>query len=184
MAEIRKIYIAGGAGVGKTRLSNKLAQATGFPVFELDWILWTTGDNGERLQLADRVEITREIAAKSEWIADGMYIGWAQELWKSADLVIFLDISLKLMLWRIFWRHVGAELRRNNRHPGWLKLFRFMKVVVRSYRSTEVGNIDDDSDQGLTQAKIVAKVRQQSHKVMTIGAKPDITEILGLINSK
>jgi len=88
------------------------------------------------------------------------------------------------MLWRVFSRHVKAEIRRNNRHPRWLTLFKFMRIIVRSYRSPVIGDIDSNDDSILTQAKIEAKVRQQAHKTLVINGSPDIDEILRHINSK
>tara|TARA_Y100000031_G_scaffold142919_1_gene172898 strand:+ start:193 stop:390 length:198 start_codon:yes stop_codon:yes gene_type:complete len=58
------------------------------------------------------------------------------------------------MLWRVFWRHVKAEFRRDNRHPGWRKLFRFMRIIRAAHRSSETGDIDDDEDEILTAAKV------------------------------
>ena len=183
MGQKRRIYITGGPGVGKTTLARRLADATGFPMFELDSLLWTHSGTGERIEDKDRIKIVGDIAGRSNWIADGVYVGWAQQLWREADLVIYLDISLKLVLWRVFWRHVKAEFRRNNRHPGWLKLFRFMRIIVKSHRSDEIGNIDDDEDKILTHAKIAAKIRQQNHKAVVYDRTSDFKQILALIRT-
>lgn len=184
MQEIKRIYVTGGPGVGKTTLTNRLAEATGYPIFELDWVLWSNNDEGKRGLAADHVEKIGEIAAQPAWIADGSFVGFAQEIWRTADLIIFLNLSLKVMLWRVFWRHVKAEFRRNNRHPGWLALFKFMRIVVRSYRSPEIGDIDSHDESILTQAKIEAKVSQQTHKTLVINGSPDIDDILRRINPK
>ncbi len=184
MNEIRRIYITGGAGVGKTTLARKLADATGFERFELDSLLWAHADTGERVSPQERTEIVADIAVKSNWIVDGVNVGWAQEIWRTADLVIFLDLPLWVMLWRVFWRHVKAEIRRNNRHPGWLNLFRFLRIIARSHWDPETGDIDDDEDRILTHAKIAAKVQQQKHKTFVVNENPDIEQILGMINSK
>jgi adenylate kinase family enzyme len=184
MQEINRIYVTGGSGVGKTTLTKRLAEATGYPIFELDWVLWSRNDDGSRGLATDHVEKIGEIAAQPVWIADGSFVGFAQEIWRTADLIIFLDVSLRVMLWRVFWRHVKAEIRRNNRHPGWLNLFKFMKVVARSYRSPEIGDIDSYDESILTQAKIEAKVRQQAHKTLVFNGSPDIDDILRHINPK
>jgi|ETNmetMinimDraft_16_1059900.scaffolds.fasta_scaffold229252_1 hypothetical protein len=59
-----------------------------------------------------------------------------------------------------------------------------MRIVRRSYRSTETDNIDDDDQSVLTLAKIRAKVLQQPHRVLRLGRNPNINEILALTNSK
>ncbi|MDA1280933.1 MAG: hypothetical protein O3B95_13020 [Chloroflexi bacterium] len=184
MAQRRKIYITGGGGSGKTTLARRLAGATGIPCFELDAILWTDSKTGERVPSSERQRLIGEIASRPSWIADGVYVGWAQEIWNTADLIIYLDPPLKLMLWRIFWRHLKAEIARNNRHPGWRKLFRFMKFVAQSHRSPETGDIDDDRDEILTRAKINAKVNQHRDKALVIERKVDIDEILAIIGHK
>ena len=180
---IGRIYITGGPGAGKTTLAESLAESTGFQVYELDTLLWTRDGTGERIAQNKRIEIVSDIASKPTWIADGVYVGWAQEIWSKSDLVIFMDIGLRLTLWRVIWRHLKAELRRNNRHPGWLNLCRFMRIIVRDHRSKEIGNIDDTEDKILTYAKIAAKVSQQHHKVLRVDGSPDIDKILDFINS-
>ncbi len=185
MAEIRKIYIAGGAGVGKTTLMKLLAKSTGSPAFELDELIWAkTGSNEEEFSDVKRQEIVHEIAVRSAWIAEGVYVGRAQELWHEADLVIYIRSSLRSMLWRVFLRHLKAELRRNNRHPGWLNLFRMMRTVARQYRGTETGDLDNYQDDVLTEAKIQAKANQQRHKVLEISGNPNIEQILAVIADK
>jgi adenylate kinase family enzyme len=183
MSEVRRIYITGGAGVGKTTVAHKLAESTGFPFYELDQLLWTNESTGERIPEPERLKIVADIAGQPTWITDGVYVGWAQDLWRDADLVIFIDIPLRKMLWRVFWRHVKAELNRNNRHPGWLNLFTFLRYTVRIHRSSEVGDIDSYSEEGLTHAKILAKAHQQSHKTLIINGNPDFEQILSMINS-
>lgn len=184
MASRRRIYITGGAGSGKTTLARQLSDATGIPWYELDTVLWTEKGTGERIPDTDRSRLISGIASEPSWIADGVYVGWAQELWRTADLVIYLDTSLKRMLWRVFWRHVKAELRRNNRHPGWLTLFRFMRTIARMHRSPVTGDIDDGEDEILTTAKIAAKVEQHKNKTLVVDSIPDIDKILSVINPK
>ena len=178
MSDRRRIYVTGGAGVGKTTLAKSLSEATGIPYFELDSLLWQDEGRGTRVPALDRMDRMHEISMQSEWIAKGVYVGWTQELWREADLIIFVDASLWLVLRRIFWRHLRAELRRNNRHSGWMKLFRFMRSVVRSHRSNETGDIDDDEDDILTRAKIMAKLQQHRDKALVVGSSPNIEKIL------
>ncbi|NQW20374.1 MAG: hypothetical protein HQ477_06580 [Chloroflexi bacterium] len=82
MADIRRIYITGGAGSGKSTLATKLAEATRFPLFELDWLLWFNSETGERVSNDQRKQITGDIAEKPRWIVDGINVGWAQKIWR------------------------------------------------------------------------------------------------------
>ena len=69
-----------------------------------------------------------------QWIVDG-YFGWTASLAQTADVIVLVQVLLRTALWRIFWRHLIADLRRDNPHPGWITLFRFMRVVRSQYRS-------------------------------------------------
>lgn len=183
MNQPKRIYITGGSGVGKTTVAKNLAGRLGIPFVELDPLMWTEEGTGVRAPEHERKQNISELAAKPEWVAEGVYVGWAQEVWDAADTVILIDISLRVMLWRVFWRHVKAELRRNNRHPGWFKLWKFMKFIRTSFQSEEIGDLDNGSDEILTQAKIRAKVQQHSHKALVFNKTPDIDLILERLNN-
>jgi hypothetical protein len=117
-------------------------------------------------------------------VVEGSYVSPAREIWQQADLIVFIEANLRTALWRIFWRHVRAEIARNNRHPGWLMLFRFMKIVFQAFRSQEAGDLDSDGDDHkLTLARLEAMADRYKDKVLTVGSSPDIDEILSAINS-
>ena len=59
-----------------------------------------------------------------------------------------------------------------------------MRVIIRQNRATEIGDIDDDQVEILTEAKISAKANQQQHKVIEINGSLDFEQILIAINSK
>jgi adenylate kinase family enzyme len=180
-----RIFITGAAGVGKTTLARKLATGTSVPFYELDTVMWKYDGSGEQESPEIRQRSVNEIAEQPGWVVEGSYVSPAREIWRQADRVIFIDVNLRTALWRIFWRHVRAELARNNRHPGWLALFRFMKHVSLTFRSPVVGDLDSEDDgPSLTLAQLKAKADRHSDKVLTVGSSPDIDEILRHINSK
>jgi hypothetical protein len=53
-----------------------------------------------------------------------------------AHVVVVLDVPLRSAWLRIFRRHIGAEFRRENPRPGWGRLLRFMRSVLRKYRGS------------------------------------------------
>ena len=185
MSERHKIFITGGAGVGKTTLGGKLSAEIGAPLYELDNVMWKFDGSGEAETPEVRFRSVNEIAERPEWVVEGSYVSPANEIWDRADLIVFIDVNLRTALWRIFWRHVRAEFARNNRHPGGRNLFKFMKIVYRAFRSPIVGDLNADNDgPKLTLARLNAKAAQHSEKVLTVGSSPDIEQILAHINSK
>jgi adenylate kinase family enzyme len=102
MGGIRRIYITGGAGSGKTTLAKSLAGRTDFPFFELDTVIQDYEGSGELETAEVRLRSMIEIASKPEWIAEGNFVGFAQEIWKQAGLIVFIESNLRTTLWRIF----------------------------------------------------------------------------------
>ena len=67
------------------------------------------------------------------WVAEGAYLGWAEPLLRQAELVVWMDISWRVASYRIISRHIKATLARNNRFPGWRRLYRFWRWSGRYY---------------------------------------------------
>ncbi|MBT3994695.1 MAG: hypothetical protein HOF01_02760 [Chloroflexi bacterium] len=185
MTEIRKIFITGGAGVGKTTLGKQLSDRIDVPFIELDDVMWNLDENGDAASTEVRKVRVSEIVGQQSWIVEGSYVGPAQDLWRDAELVIFMEASVGIVMWRLFLRHLKAELKRNNKHKGWRNLAKFMKVVFKANRDPYIGDIDSNNDEPkLTLARIIAKREQHPEKLLILNASPDINQILALINSK
>ena len=105
-----RISIIGGAGTGKTTLSNLLSEKYNIPVTHLDGIHhlknWQVRDK------AERDKIILDIIEKEKWIIDGTYKDTIKQRVEKADLVIWLDYSsfaqLKGVLKR-FFKNPGKE---------------------------------------------------------------------------
>ena len=146
----RRIHIVGGPGSGKTTLARKVAIFLQAPFVELDVVGYENGSGAERPMEVRLTDIHR-IAVQPSWVTEGIFLGWTDELFKTADQVVWLDLPWRLVGWRIFIRHIRAELRGNNRHPGWMKLYRFMQWSRSYYISTAaVQDVVPDTDIGET----------------------------------
>jgi len=133
-ATARRIYIVGGGGSGKTTLARRLGTLLDAPVYDLDRIGYEGGAGAQRrfdVKLAD----IHHIAAQPAWITEGIFLWWTDELFRSADLIIWLDLPFHVAAWRIVVRHVKAELAGNNRHAGWRSLRWFLKNTWTYYRA-------------------------------------------------
>ena len=88
--------------------------------------------NGGLKSASDLAEVTDQILAESDWIADGIYHGWTDPLIDAADLVVWLDPAWPVAVWRVLIRHIKADLRRNNKFPGYWNLMKFL-ISTRKY---------------------------------------------------
>jgi adenylate kinase family enzyme len=116
-----KVHIIGPAGSGKSTLARSLAAQHGATWHDLDEVVYGSGGERATEEIAERLA---GILGSEGWVTEGAYRAeWLRPVLEALDRVIWLDVSLPLCLWRIFKRHVVAELRRNNDHPGWESSF-------------------------------------------------------------
>jgi adenylate kinase family enzyme len=133
-----RIHIIGGPGSGKTTLAQRFSTHLNLPFYELDVIGWEGGFGLERPPEA-RLHDTKQIAMQPSWVTEGSFLGWTEELFRSADYIIWLDLPWRIAAWRIVLRHARASLAGNNRHRGLLKLWRFL-LGTRVYYYSMAGN--------------------------------------------
>lgn len=124
----RRIAIIGPSSSGKTTLGRRLSALSGMPYVELDALHWepnwTPAEPG--------VFRTRVSAAldRPDWIVDGNYRVVRDLTWGHADLAIWLDFPLPLVLWRLTHRTLrrrfrSEELWNGNREK--LRMFLFSR---------------------------------------------------------
>jgi adenylate kinase family enzyme len=97
-----RIVVVGPASSGKSTLAKQLGEMLQLPVVELDALYWQSGWIGS----SDEEFAIRVAAAtgRDAWIADGHYERVWPILWSRADSVIWLDLPLRILLWRGFTR--------------------------------------------------------------------------------
>ena len=103
-----RISIIGGAGTGKTTLSNLLSEKYNIPVTHIDGIHhlknWQVRDKAER----DKMIL--DIIEKEKWIIDGTYKDTIKQRLAKSDLIIWLDYST--------FAQVKGILKRFFKNPG------------------------------------------------------------------
>ncbi len=147
-----RIHIVGGPGAGKSTLAHRLSQALAVPAYELDDLRGAGAGarDGKGRFLAAQRPIAlrradaRSIAMKSEWITEGVFISWTEDLLRHADLVIWLDVPWRVAVAKIATRHVrellasvssAGGVRRalgRLRHPN-VRWLRDLVVVTTAY---------------------------------------------------
>ena len=98
-----KIVIFGASGAGKSYMSRRIAELTGYPVYHLDAVFfqhgWVTVSEDEF------IAHQREMMSGRTWIIDGNYKKTMEFRFAAADLVIFLDVNRFTRIWAAARRH-------------------------------------------------------------------------------
>jgi shikimate kinase len=127
-----RVHIVGGPGSGKTTVARELATRSGAPIFDLDQVAYLNGA-GPKRSLAERLADIAAIRIRPEWITEGIYLWWVDDLLREADAIVWLDVPWRIAAWRIISRHARASLAGTNRHPGLQRLVRFLRSSHRYY---------------------------------------------------
>lgn len=115
---IRRAVVVGTTGCGKTTLAARLAERLSVPHVEMDALHWDPGWQEAELEVF-RQRVSDALAGEA-WVADGNYSKVRDIVWARADTLVWLDLNLARILWRVTWRTwrrvvTGEELWNGNR---------------------------------------------------------------------
>ena len=113
----RRIHVVGGPGAGKSTLAQRLASKLGIEPHKLDDIAFDPKTGAAR-PLSSRIRDVNSIAARSAWVAEGVYLGWTDQLLASADLIVWLDVPMRVALFRKIPHHLKRSLTAGYPHAG------------------------------------------------------------------
>jgi adenylate kinase family enzyme len=107
---MQRVVVIGTTGSGKSTLAERLGEQTGLRVIELDALFWGRDWQGAPVDLFRyRVECeTRD----DGWIVVGNYSQVRDLVWRPADTLIWLDLPLSLVMWRLLRRTVRRVTTR------------------------------------------------------------------------
>lgn len=105
---MRRVVVLGNPGSGKSVLAARIAAAHGLRLVEADVLRW--GPGWSKLP---ETQYTAALAALTDgdgWVAEGIY-GEVVRLASRADVVVWLDLPLRTLLWRVTRRSVLRSWR-------------------------------------------------------------------------
>ncbi len=118
----QRIAIVGSTGSGKTTLAEAIAQRLGLPHVEIDALHWDSGwHEADIVIFRERLS---EALAGPAWVVDGNYAKVRDIIWPRADTLIWLELPLAVVLWRLFWRTLRRVVTREELWNGNKETFR------------------------------------------------------------
>jgi adenylate kinase family enzyme len=123
-ATVRRVAVRGGTGSGKSTFARELAARLGVPYVELDAL-----HHGPNWQEASAEELRASVVAALDdergWVVDGNYDGKLGTLvLDRADLIVWLDLPLRVKFPRLLRRTVRRAWRREELWNGNRESFR------------------------------------------------------------
>jgi len=113
---MERINVIGTSCSGKTTLARAVARRLALPYVELDALFW--GPDWTPVAAATFEGRVRDAAAAERWVIDGSYSTIRHITWARADMVVWLDYPMPLVLGR--WaRRTATRIRtRDEFWPG------------------------------------------------------------------
>ena len=165
LAGVLRVAVVGCSGSGKSTLAAALAARLGLPCVPTDKVFWTLD---WRPTPPAEVRAWLDAASGAErWVTDGNFDGDRDLLWARADLIVWLDLPLRLVLGQVLRRNLGwwiagarvwngqrmtlakalsgarhvlmSHSQKRRAYPGWLA-----EAGVRSMRISRRAGVDQD----------------------------------------
>ena len=116
-----RIHISGIYGSGKTTLAKIISNQLNIPVYALDDIKYKVKYNEIR-SVKERLNKVKKISKKENWITEGTWSDYANELFYNADVIILMQIPKWTCCYRILKRYFKRKKDKNDTFLGALKL--------------------------------------------------------------
>ncbi|MCG0065999.1 adenylate kinase [Streptomyces tricolor] len=157
---MRKIALFGPPATGKTTLARWLSAELGHPHTDLDDILFTPDGP---LPLPEFRRQAGEVTQADAWIVEGNFSKLADVVWHRADVLVWLDFPLPLIMYRIVRRSL-CQLTGHDDSPQaqrltWSKAFfnrrSLLRTAIRKYRNNRPRYAQQVSETAALGVKVV-----------------------------
>ncbi|TFE54679.1 adenylate kinase [Streptomyces sp. ICN441] len=159
---MRKIALFGPPATGKSTLAKWLSAELGHSHTDLDDLLFTPDGP---LPLPEFRQQAEEITRHDTWIVEGNFSKLADVVWHRADVLVWLDFPLPLIVYRIVRRSLyqltGHDHSPQARRLTWSKAFfhrrSLLRTAIRKYRNNRPRyalQIAETADRGVKVARL------------------------------
>lgn len=171
----KKIFIVGIYGSGKSTLAKKMSKIINVDPVDLDEVKYIRKYDKIK-SVNERKEHLRKTSKNTKFIVEGAWLDYAIDIYKSADIVIFLQIPEWKLYWRIFLRHFKRMISKTKYHDLNLKTtFKIMKRVHQYYHGKH---------HFMTLNTHLEYIKKHAKKHIIIKNKDDIDSLMSKIGLK
>lgn len=110
----RRVTVAGTSGTGKTTLSRSIGARLGLPMTEIDALFHGPGWQPRPSFVAD----VEAVVSGPEWAIEWQYRVVRERIADRADTLVWLDLPVRVTMWRVVRRTVVRRLRRTELWNG------------------------------------------------------------------
>ena len=173
----RRIHIVGGPGAGKSTLARRLASKLDTESHKLDDIAFDP-QTGAAKPLSSRIRGIDSIAAKSAWVAEGVYLGWTDPLLAFADFIVWLDAPMGVALLRKFPHHLKRSLTAGYPHAGMRNQMEHTYFLWHYYTSSgDEAAVSPHDDRLVTRAATARALQPFAYKVVRCQTTDEIDSL-------
>lgn len=119
--KIQRIAVVGTTGSGKTMTAIELSRRLGISHVELDALYW--GPDWTESKTEDFRTQVGEVIKSDSWIVDGNYSVVRDIIWPRAQIVVWLDYSLPIIMWQLTRRTFRRIILREELWNGCVERF-------------------------------------------------------------
>lgn len=145
-------------GTGKSTIVKELASKMKCKFYHLDDLLWKRKYDIKR-DHEELIEKLKTIIKKEKWVIEGTSRKWVNNSFEKADLILFLDLPIKVITFRLIKRYL---------HRKYIKKEKNMETLIDNLKLAKVSHkIRSETEKDINSFKSILN----KHKGKTLHLK-------------
>jgi len=137
---MKKIYIIGPVGSGKTTFSKKLSEKYNIERYELDKVSWDDENGNIKRTDKEALKLFDEILKNEEWIIEDVGRDKFKKGREQADIIYYIKLSRLKSYFRVIkrWIKQKLDIEDYNQPPTFKQLIYFISTVNSYYKKEKI----------------------------------------------
>ena len=137
---MKKIYIIGPVGSGKTTFSKKLSQKYNIKRYELDKVVWDDENGNVKRTDEEAEKLFDEILETDSWIIEDVGRKKFEKGREQADIIYYIKLSKIKSYFRVIkrWFKQRFGIEEYNCPPSFNQLLYFISIVKSYYKKEKI----------------------------------------------